>query len=112
MRDITTTFEHVGHWIRMRQSPARFSGLEPLPRIRCLADFITTTSGFGSFGTHRGQVSTWQACLRECRYDPSRRRVRRFRRRARVIQNADTRLLDRYVQSSKMVHAALLLSDA
>ncbi|MDA9405827.1 hypothetical protein XH98_12810 [Bradyrhizobium sp. CCBAU 51745] len=28
---------------------------------------------------------------------------------ARVIQNADTRLLDRYVQSSKMVHAALLL---
>src|SRR6185295_4871840 len=28
---------------------------------------------------------------------------------ARVIQNADTRLLDRYVQSRKMVHAALLL---
>src|SRR6266576_3662499 len=28
---------------------------------------------------------------------------------ARVIHNADTRLLDRYVQSSKMVHAALLL---
>src|ERR1700757_1459203 len=28
---------------------------------------------------------------------------------ARVIQNADTRLLDRYVQSTKMVHAALLL---
>jgi hypothetical protein len=28
---------------------------------------------------------------------------------ARVIQNADTRLLDRYVQSGKMVHAALLL---
>src|SRR5262249_54394398 len=28
---------------------------------------------------------------------------------ARVIQNADTRLLDRYVQSGKMVHPALLL---
>src|SRR4029077_10582602 len=28
---------------------------------------------------------------------------------ARVIHNADTGLLDRYVQSSKMVHAALLL---
>src|SRR5215471_6716899 len=28
---------------------------------------------------------------------------------ARVVQNADTRLLDRYVQSGKMVHAALLL---
>src|SRR5476649_1647910 len=28
---------------------------------------------------------------------------------ARVIHNADTCLLDRYVQSSKMVHAALLL---
>src|SRR5271169_4984429 len=28
---------------------------------------------------------------------------------ARVIHNADARLLDRYVQSSKMVHAALLL---
>src|SRR6516225_6591380 len=28
---------------------------------------------------------------------------------ARVIQNADTRLLDRYVHSGKMVHAALLL---
>src|SRR3984957_19078822 len=44
-----------------------------------------------------------QKCLRLARYlhflhDP-----------ARVIQNADTRLLDRYVQSSKMVHAALLL---
>ena len=28
---------------------------------------------------------------------------------ARVIHNADAGLLDRYVQSSKMVHAALLL---
>jgi hypothetical protein len=28
---------------------------------------------------------------------------------ARVIHNADARLLDRYVQSSKMVHAALFL---
>src|SRR5580698_972085 len=28
---------------------------------------------------------------------------------ARVIHNADARLLDRYVQSAKMVHAALLL---
>ena len=28
---------------------------------------------------------------------------------ARVIHNADVRLLDRYVQSSKMVHAALHL---
>src|SRR5271170_3339379 len=28
---------------------------------------------------------------------------------ARVIHNADARLLDRYVQSSKLVHAALLL---
>src|ERR1700736_5321348 len=46
MLAITTTFEHIGHWIRMRQSLARFSGPESSPQIRSLADFIITTSEF------------------------------------------------------------------
>jgi hypothetical protein len=46
-----------------------------------------------------GQIpQNLQKCLRLARHDL-----------ARVIQNADTRLLDRYVQSGKIVHAALLL---
>jgi hypothetical protein len=51
MLTITTTFEHIGHWIKMRQSLARFSGPESSPQIRSLADFIATTSGF-SFSVH------------------------------------------------------------
>src|ERR1700676_1759649 len=51
MLAITTTFEHTGHWIKMRQSLARFSGPESSPQIRSLADFIATTSGF-SFSVH------------------------------------------------------------
>jgi hypothetical protein len=51
MLAITTTFEHIGHWIKMRQSLARFSGPESSPQIRSLADFIATTSGF-SFSVH------------------------------------------------------------
>src|ERR1700738_3419662 len=48
---ITTTFEHIGHWIKMRQSLARFSGPESSPQIRSLADFIVTTSEF-KFSVH------------------------------------------------------------
>jgi len=44
------------------------------------------------------QQSFWLACYLHFPHDP-----------ARVIHNADAGLLDRYVQSSKMVHAALLL---
>src|SRR5215468_3974307 len=40
-----------------------------------------------------------QKCLRLARH------LRFLHNLARVIQNADTRLLDRYVQSGKMVHA-------
>jgi hypothetical protein len=54
MLAITTTFEHIGHWIKMRQSLAGFSGPESSPQIRSLADFIATTSGF-SFSVH----TTW-----------------------------------------------------
>src|ERR1700694_5506131 len=54
MLSITTTFEHIGHWIKMRQSLARFSGPESSPQIRSLADFIATTSGF-SFSVHTGR---------------------------------------------------------
>jgi hypothetical protein len=56
MLAITTTFEHIGHWIKMRQSLARFSGPESSPQIRSLADFIATTSGF-SFSVHTGIYS-------------------------------------------------------
>src|SRR4030081_3637457 len=48
---ITTKLEHIGHWIRMRQSLARFSGPESSPQIRSLADFIVTTSEF-KFSVH------------------------------------------------------------
>src|SRR6202022_2581399 len=44
------------------------------------------------------QQSFWLACYLHFPHDP-----------ARVIHNADAGLRDRYVQSSKMVHAALLL---
>src|ERR1700737_5024215 len=53
MLAITTTFEHTGHWIKMRQSLPRFRGPESSPQIRSLADFIATTSGF-SFSVHTG----------------------------------------------------------
>src|SRR6202040_3820497 len=32
MLAITTTFEHIGHWIKMRQSLARFTGPESSPQ--------------------------------------------------------------------------------
>jgi hypothetical protein len=50
MLAITTTFEHIGHWIKMRQSLARFSGPELSSQIRSLAAFIVTTSEFRSHG--------------------------------------------------------------
>src|SRR6266478_2538726 len=51
MLAITTTLEHIGHWTKMRQSLARFSGPESSPQTRSLADFIATTSGF-RFSVH------------------------------------------------------------
>src|SRR6266481_1298778 len=53
MLAITTTLEHIGHWTKMRQSLARFSGPESSPQTRSLADFIATTSGF-RFSVHTG----------------------------------------------------------
>jgi hypothetical protein len=53
----TTTFEHIGHWIKMRQSLDRFSRPESSHQIRSLADFIATTSGF-SFSIHTGVISS------------------------------------------------------
>src|SRR3979409_1723601 len=50
---ITTTFEHIGHWIMMRQSLARFSEPESSPQIRSWADFVVTTSEF-KFSVHTG----------------------------------------------------------
>jgi hypothetical protein len=55
MLAITTIFEHIGHWIKMRQSLARFSRPESSPQIRSLADFIATTSGF-SFSVHTTHI--------------------------------------------------------
>jgi hypothetical protein len=51
MLAITTTLEHIGHWTKMRQSLARFSGPESSPQTRSLADSIATTSGF-RFSVH------------------------------------------------------------
>jgi hypothetical protein len=41
----TTTSEHIGHWIKMRRSLARFSALEPSLRTRYSGGFIITTPG-------------------------------------------------------------------
>jgi hypothetical protein len=42
MLAITTIFEHIGHWIKMRQSLARFSG----PEGRRRRAFLLACSGF------------------------------------------------------------------
>src|SRR5258708_7760913 len=59
MLAITTTFEHIGHWIKMRQSLARFSEPESSRQIRSWADFITTTPVF-RFSVHTGGLAPWQ----------------------------------------------------
>jgi hypothetical protein len=51
----TTTSEHIGHWIKMRRSLARFSALESSVRTRYLADFIITMPGV-RFSLHTGFV--------------------------------------------------------
>jgi hypothetical protein len=53
MLAITTTFEHIGHWIRMRQSLARYSAPVSSVHAPSWADFITTMVGFRVFDTHR-----------------------------------------------------------
>ena len=61
MLAITTTLERTGHWIKMRRSLARFTGPGASNHTPCLADSITTTSGF-RFSVHttpgHGGVST------------------------------------------------------
>ena len=52
----TTTSGHIGHWIKMRRSLARFSALESSVRTRYSADFIITTPGF-RFSVHTGRYS-------------------------------------------------------
>ena len=47
----TTTSEHIGHWIKMRRSLARFSALESSVRTRYSAAFIITTPG-SRFSVH------------------------------------------------------------
>jgi hypothetical protein len=49
----TTTSERIDHWIRMRRSLVRFSGLESSVHTRYSADFIITTSVF-RFSVHTG----------------------------------------------------------
>src|SRR5258708_38831429 len=46
LKHVLISLTVFGHWIKMRQSLARFSGLELSVHTRSLADFITTTSGF------------------------------------------------------------------
>src|ERR1700738_2934478 len=46
MLAITTRIEHIGHWIRMRQSLARFSASVSSFYAPSWADFITTTLAF------------------------------------------------------------------
>src|SRR5260221_9940157 len=50
----TTTSEHIGHWIKMPRSLARFSALESSVRTRYSAGFIITTPGF-RFSVHTGR---------------------------------------------------------
>src|SRR5665811_1553854 len=47
----TTTSEHIGHWIKMRRSLARFIRPESFVHTRYSAGFIITTSAF-SFSVH------------------------------------------------------------
>jgi hypothetical protein len=61
----TTTSEHIGHWIKMRRSLARFSALESSVRTRYSADFIITTPG-SRFSVHTASES-WLIRLRSCR---------------------------------------------
>src|SRR5258707_5685112 len=51
MLAITTKSEHIGHWIRMRQSLARFSASVSSFHAPSWADFITTTLAF-RFSVH------------------------------------------------------------
>jgi hypothetical protein len=53
LKHVLISLTVFGHWIKMRQSLARFSGLELSVHTRSLADFITTTSGF-RFSVHTG----------------------------------------------------------
>jgi transposase InsO family protein len=50
---ITTKSERTSHWIKIRRSLARFSGLEMSNRTQSSADFITITCGF-RFSAHTG----------------------------------------------------------
>jgi hypothetical protein len=63
--DITITSERIGHWTKMRQSRAPFSGSDLSIHTRSLADFITITFGF-RFSVHTpawnygiGRQRTW-----------------------------------------------------
>src|SRR5690242_20262555 len=56
MLAITTTFEYIGHWIRMRQSLAWYSAPVSSVHTPSWADFITTMVGFRVFGTHRSRT--------------------------------------------------------
>src|SRR5260370_16960544 len=71
----TTTSEHIGHWIKMRRSLARFSALESSVRARYSADFIITTPGL-RFSVH----TTGREDHRRHHYrrDRAHARVRRF----------------------------------
>ena len=51
MLAITMTSGRIGHWTKMRQSFARFSGLESSVHTRYSAGFITTTFAF-RFSVH------------------------------------------------------------
>src|SRR6202048_3814230 len=62
MLAITTKLEHIGHWIKMRQSLARFSASVSSVHAPSWADFITTMVGFRVFGTHR-RVQEYLASL-------------------------------------------------
>src|SRR6202048_1506125 len=55
MLAITTKLEHIGHWIRMRQSLARFSASVSSFHAPSWADFITTTLAF-RFSVHTGDL--------------------------------------------------------
>src|SRR5258707_188118 len=56
----TTTSEHIDHWIKMRRSLARFSGLESSVHTRYSADFIITTSAF-RFSVHTTGGADWNS---------------------------------------------------
>ena len=91
-------------WTRIHRSRARFSGSDASCRMSWLAGCITNTPGF-RFSARTGRwVASAPLATPRVRATFTSRTIFTC-----IIHDADARLLDRHIQSSKIGHAALLL---